>query len=125
MTTLLQFKEEIKEYKTSWIQNLKKEELISIFEELQLSNIDQNIEDLRKTLRALTKSGDLWKSLNCQQSDSESDRFGTPEEIPIKINMNTNYGRVEPFNGSNFDLKITTTYLPYWRKDTQSQPQQY
>lgn len=100
----LKYKDQIKANKTGWIQSLKKEELLNIVQELQLPNLEENVESLRQTLRDLTKSGRLWTILEPQECESDGEEVEITQEIPIQVKMNTNYGRIEPFNGNNFEL---------------------
>lgn len=104
---LRHYQTNINEGKTGWIQEVNKENLLLLFEELNIQSEGLNLESLRKTLRDLVKSGKLTSKLpDSNESDSEYQEISSPEtEEPVLNMMNTNkYGIIEPFNGNNFEI---------------------
>lgn len=90
MDIIEEYKEEINLKQTSWIQKLNKEELLRIFQAIQLELRDKRLENCRKILREIVINGDLLKHISKSSTKSET---------------MTNYiGKIQPFDGGNFEL---------------------
>lgn len=93
------FYREILEKKTSFIQKLSKNELLTLCKELRVPVSVETIDDLRKILRDVIKSGSRLETVRQLLGDDISE-FKVHKNTPT---MSANIYNIEPFDGRDFD----------------------